>query len=99
MSCCDYQSGGAGISDLRVRCGGEPLYHNVPGRQGAGRPGRVVHVEEAVRRVLGVKRDAEEAALAAEQYSCRDVQKWRRLQRSVPDHPDSARLLDDEYRS
>jgi hypothetical protein len=46
-----------------------------------------------------VKRDAEQATLAAEQYPPRDIQKGRRLEHAVPDHPDSPRLLDDEYQS
>src|SRR5882672_2782258 len=90
----DYQLRRRGISDFGVRRRGEPFDPDVA----VGLCGEV-DVEEMIGRVLRVKRNAKEAALAAAQHPARDVEEWRRLQCAVSDHPDSPSLLHDENSS
>src|ERR1700719_2933573 len=90
----DYEPGRRRICYFPIRPSGESLHTNV-----AVRLRGEVDVKEMIGRVLGMKRDAQQSALAAAQDSRRDVEKRGRLQHSAFHDADSPTLLDHENAS
>jgi hypothetical protein len=49
-----------------------------------------------IRRILRMKRDAQQTPLAAVQHPARDIEERRQLQHAVADYANPTRLFDDE---